>query len=151
MTGYPYQECGLDNVIIEGVNFLVDDKGEETIAIPNINGLHRAIATGIVAKKSSLTGRELRFLRTEMGLTQAELAHTVHREPLSISRWERGEVAEIDPNAEALIRLLAKEALDLEVEATVREITGWSVPSALTPPLVIDGSDTDNYRLKPAA
>jgi transcriptional regulator with XRE-family HTH domain len=151
MSGYLYTECGLDNVFIEGVNFVVDDMGEETISVPNINGLHHAIATGIVAKKSSLTGRELRFLRTEMGMTQAELALTVHREPLSISRWERGEVAEIDPNAESLIRLLAKETLGLEVDASVREIAGWSVPSALTPPLLIDGSDTDNYRLKPAA
>jgi transcriptional regulator with XRE-family HTH domain len=51
-----------------------------------------------------MTGKELRFLRTEMGMTQAELAKIVHREPLTISRWERSE-DEIDSNAEVLVRV----------------------------------------------
>lgn len=150
MNAYHYTECGLDNVVVEGVDFVVDDAGEQVVTIPHVNGLHKAIATGIVVKKGSMTGRELRFLRSEMGLTQAELAQYVHREPLAISRWERGEVAEIDPNAEAMIRLLARESLELHVEASVRSIAGWSVASAATPPIVIDGSDPENYRLKAA-
>lgn len=151
MAGYRYTESGLDNVIIHGVNFVNDDAGEQVVTIPNIDGLHRAIAEAIVSKPASITGRELRFLRTEMGITQAELATLVHREPLSISRWERGEV-EIDTNAEALIRLHAKETLALNVNATVSEISGWSIPKAVTPPLEIDGSDPDHYRpLKRAA
>ena len=150
MSAYHYAESGLDNVMVEGVDFLVDDAGEQVVTIPNVNGLHKAIATGIVMKQGSMTGRELRFLRSEMGMTQAELAQYVHREPLAISRWERGEVAEIDPNAEAMIRLLARESLGLDVEASVKSIAGWSVASAETPPIVIDGSDPENYRLKAA-
>jgi DNA-binding transcriptional regulator YiaG len=41
-----------------------------------------------------------------MGMTQAQLALVVHREPLTVSRWERGE-ENIDSNAEALIRVCA--------------------------------------------
>ena len=119
MSPYHYTECGLDHVMINGVQFIQDDAGESVTTIPNIDGLHRAIATGIVSKSGNLTGKELRFLRTEMGMTQAELAAIVHREPLAISRWERGETELIDANAETLIRLFAKEKLNLEIDVTV--------------------------------
>lgn len=149
MTAYRYKESGLDNVIIEGAHVLVDDSGEACVTIPNVNGLHKAIACGIVQRRSTMIGRELRFLRTEMGMTQAELAAYVHREPLAISRWERSE-NEIDANAETLIRLLATEKLGLPA-MPVSEVAGWCVPTAQTPPLVIDGSDPENYRAKIAA
>ncbi|MBB3930058.1 transcriptional regulator with XRE-family HTH domain [Kaistia hirudinis] len=146
MSTYRYTDSGLDNVIIEGVDVHADDAGEECITIPNVNGLHQAIAYGIVNRRSSMTGRELRFLRTEMGMTQAELAAMLHREALAVSRWERGEVP-VDANAEALVRLYAVQTLELPGSKDVKEIAGWCVPSADTPPLVIDGSDPENYRL----
>lgn len=146
MTDYRYTECGLDNIIIRGINFLKDDAGERVITIKNVAGLHRAIATAIITKPASMTGKELKFLRTEMGLTQAELAAIVHREPLAMSRWERGEVEQIDTNAETLIRLHAREVLGLDIDASVRDIAGWSVPTAISPPLEIDGSNPNNYR-----
>ncbi|MGU3386928.1 helix-turn-helix domain-containing protein [Methylobacterium sp. D53M] len=146
MSAYRYTESGLTNVFIEGATLVHDDAGEECVTIPNINGLHRAIAHGIVTKRSAMIGNELRFLRTEMGLTQAELAAMVHREPLAVSRWERNE-NEIDENAEAIIRLHAIQALDLPTDANVRELAGWCVPSAETVPLRIDGSDPSNYKI----
>ena len=149
MKEYRYTESGLDNVIIEGAHVLVDDAGEPCVTIPNVNGLHKAIAQGIVLRHSAMIGRELRFLRTEMGMTQAELAALVHREPLAISRWERGEI-EIDSNAETLIRLHATERLGLS-PVPVAEVAGWCIPTAQTLPLVIDGSDPDNYQPKLAA
>jgi DNA-binding transcriptional regulator YiaG len=149
MDEYRYTESGLDNVIIEGAHVLVDDAGEPCVTIPNVNGLHKAIAQGIVHRHSAMIGRELRFLRTEMGMTQAELAALVHREPLAISRWERGEI-EIDSNAETLIRLHAIERLSLST-VPVAEVAGWCIPTAQTLPLVIDGSDPDNYQPKLAA
>jgi transcriptional regulator with XRE-family HTH domain len=94
------------------------------VTIPNVNGLHKAIAQGITHRHSAMIGRELRFLRTEMGMTQAELALIVHREPLAISRWERGEV-EIDSNAETLIRLHATDRLGLShVPVSLRSPVG---------------------------
>jgi transcriptional regulator with XRE-family HTH domain len=59
-----------------------------------------------------MTGPELRFIRTEMGMTQAELAKVVHHDAQSVGRWERNEFP-IDQTAEALIRLLAIEKLEL--------------------------------------
>lgn len=150
MSAYHYTECGLDNVVIDGVSFVTDDGGERVVTIPNINGLHSAIALGIVSQRHGISGKELRFLRTEMGMTQAELADMIHREALTISRWERNE-SPIDPNAETLIRRHAIEALDLDVSARIKELSGWSVPSANQQPIKIDGSDPHNYRLTLAA
>ena len=112
MSAYRYTDSGLDNVMIEGVNLLPDDSGDECLTIPNVNGLHKTIAHGIVVRRGSISGRELRFIRTEMGMTQAQLAEMLHREPLAISRWERGECP-IDANAEALVRLHAIQTLKL--------------------------------------
>jgi DNA-binding transcriptional regulator YiaG len=145
MATYRYTECGLDNVIIHGVDFIVDDDGEEVVSIPNINGLHRAIVKSILLRTASMTGKELRYIRTEMGLTQAELAEIVHREPLAVSRWERGECP-LDSNAEALIRLLALEWLDIDTQVSVRDVTGWCVPTAAGKPIDIDGHDPEHYR-----
>ena len=146
MTTYRYTECGLENVFIEGVSFVKDDNGESVIRIPNINGLHHAIAVGIVRRKAMMSGREMRFLRSEMGMTQAELGEMIHREPLTISRWERGET-DIDANAETLIRLQAIERLAMEITDGVSQISGWSIPSAVQTPIVIDGTDTSNYHI----
>lgn len=144
MAIYRYTECGLDNVLIHGVEFVCDDAGDEVVCIPNVNGLHRVIAEAILSRKGSISGRELRFIRTEVGLTQAELASLVHREPLAISRWERGE-SPIDANAQVLIRLYAMERLKLRSEASVKDLAEWCVPAASEPPISIDGRDTDNY------
>ena len=150
MKAYHYVDSGLDNVFIEGADFLADDAGEACILIRNVNGLHKAIAHGIVTRRSSMNGGELRFLRSEMGMTQAELAELLHREALAVSRWERGEIV-IDGNAEAVVRLLAMERLALPDRAGVQEIAGWCRPSAETPPIVIDGRDPSNYQPKIAA
>jgi DNA-binding transcriptional regulator YiaG len=115
----------LDNVTIEGISAFRDDGDADSLTIPNINGLHRCIAHGIVSKKSWMIGKELRFLRTEMGMTQAELGKVLHRQSLTISRWERGE-DDIDANADVLIRVSATENLHLPKRATVQEMSGWS-------------------------
>lgn len=142
---YHYKESGLDNVTLVGLKNVCDDDGEECITIPNINGLHKAIATAIVNRFSGMSGKELRFLRTLMGKTQAELAAEVHREGLAVGRWERGENP-IEPNAEALIRLMARENLGLKLDARVDEITGWCIQSATAQPIQIDASDPEDYR-----
>ncbi len=143
MNAYRYTDCGLDNVFIARVSSLAAD---DVVRIPNVNGLHRAITLGIVTRGAMMNGREMRFLRTEMGMTQAELAAMIHREPLTIGRWERGET-EIDANAETLLRLYAIERLKLKVKDGISEISGWSVTSAVQQPILIDGSDPSNYRL----
>ncbi len=145
MTTYHYTECGLDNVYIEGFDPLVDDEGERVHKVPKINQLHHVIALAIVLHEHGISGKELRFLRTAMGFTQAELANRLHREALSIGRWERGE-RPISSNAEAVIRFLAIERLELSPELTVEEMTLRCVSTADPQLITIDGADPGNYR-----
>lgn len=150
MMAYRYRECGLDNVVIEGIEPCKDDEGDAVITIPNVPSLHRAIAAAVVKHAAGISGKELRFLRTEMGMTQAELARVVHHDAQSVGRWERGEVS-IEPTAEALIRLLAIERLKPDVEwSTVEELSARCVASAGSQPIIIDGSDPSDYRQRAA-
>jgi transcriptional regulator with XRE-family HTH domain len=142
---YMYTECGLDNVIIKNMHVVVDDAGEEVYEIANILGLHKVIAACIIRHLHGISPKELRFLRTEMGMTQAELARLVKKDHQTMGRWERGKTP-MDPNAEALIRLMAAERLDIPREATIEELAARCVPTAEVQIITIDGGDPRNYR-----
>lgn len=147
MASHHYTECGLQNVIIEGLEFVIDDEGDEIIAIPAVNELHRMIAFGIVSHKHGITGDELRFLRTEMGYTQAELAALVHHDKQSVGRWERSEY-DIDSAAEVIIRRLAVEKLHLKFNKGIDELSVSSVPTAAPQPITIKKTDgQEHYEL----
>ena len=110
MKPYHYTESGLDNVHILGVTSLVDEEGEAGVYIPNFLRLHKSISASVVFSGRTISGAELRYLRTEMGMTQGQLAATVQKDTETIKAWERGET-EIDPNDEIAIRKLAIERL----------------------------------------
>ena len=109
-TSYHYTECGLDNVFIEVDVIEADDAGNRVFRFPAINRLHRAIAEGIINADGLLDGKEIRFLRTEMGMTQAELAKLLDRDSQTVARWEKGE-KDVDRAQDALIRQLAAEGI----------------------------------------
>lgn len=136
MTSHHYTECGLQNVFIDGLEIVIDDDGDEVVTIPAVNELHHIIALGIVSHKHGISGEELRFLRTEMGYTQAELAELVHHDKQSIGRWERGEF-DIDSSAEAIIRRLAIEKLEIDLDSGMDVLSRASIPTVQTQPIQI--------------
>ncbi len=140
MSGYHYTECGLMNVFIEGMPSVVDDDGDEIISISGINVLHHVIAQGVVCHGKGMSGDELRFIRSEMGYTQAELSKFLHVDKQTVGRWERSE-NEIDGAAEALVRKLAIEKLELDVDASIDELSARSVPTAEQQPIRIQSND----------
>lgn len=145
MKAYHYTEGGLDNVMVYGIEPCVDDDGDEVVTVPNIAGLHHAIAGVIVTHEAGISGKELRFLRTEMGMTQAQLAKVVHHDAQSIARWEKSEFP-IDPTAEALIRLLAIERLKLKVRAgSIEQLSERCIETAKPQPIAINGNDPAHY------
>ena len=150
MSEYHYTECGLDHVFIEGAGEFDDHAGKESVTIPAIGQLHRVIAEGIVTRPAKMTGQELRFLRTEMGLTQAQLAAVLKVTLLTVSRWERNE-SPVNDAAEMLIRLLALETLELEIELGVRSVSEKVTVSAQTQEIRIDGGTPGHYQLLRAA
>ncbi len=144
MKRYHYTECGLDNVVIVGANFLTADDGEEVIVIPAAGKLHKAIAEGILKRDSAMSGKELRFLRTEMGMTQAQLAQYLHRDVQTVARWEKGEVS-LDGNAETLVRLLASEKLQIPLDTDMTSLSRWSTPSAGARNIIIEARGGSYY------
>lgn len=145
MAEFLYTECGLDNVKISGIDIVTDDAGEYTYQIPNVYGLHKLIAATIIKQPHGMHPKELRFLRTEMGETQAELAVLVQKETLTVGRWERGETP-IDNNAEIIIRMHAAEKLGIEIGMSIADLAKSSTPSAEFKVMQIDGSDPTHYR-----
>ena len=136
MNPYHYTECGLDNIIIEADLIAIDDKGEKIVTIPAIGQLHNIIAQGLVAQENALSGTEIRFLRTEMGMTQAELAQLLHRDTQTVGRWERGEVA-LNATQDIFIRQLAAEKLQLFIEKSVERQSRKVTPKAYREPIHI--------------
>ncbi|MCY4258876.1 MAG: transcriptional regulator [Rhodobacteraceae bacterium] len=150
MSHYHYTECGLNNVYIEGVHAALDHAGEDSIAIPAIGLLHKVIAEGIVNRPGKMTGQELKFLRSEMGLTQARLGEILKVRLLTVSRWERSETP-IGSAAEMLIRLLAVEVLGLGKVLGVQSVSEKVSSSVRARDLHIDGSNPGKYHLLDAA
>jgi transcriptional regulator with XRE-family HTH domain len=149
MNAYHYTECGLSNVFIHGLEPFIDDEGEAVVQIDAVNELHREIARGIIEHARGMSPEELRFLLTEVGLTQSELADLVRLDRQTIGRWERGETP-IDPRAETIIRQHAIEVLALAHAGGIRALARRSVPTAATQPIEIEAVDR-GYRLRSAA
>ena len=146
MATYQYTQSGLDNVFLDGIEPDVDDMGETCVRIPAVRQLHRLIATGIVEHGAAILPAELRFLRAELGMTQAELAAIVRVDAQTVGRWERGETP-IQEVAEIVVRRLAIEKLGLPVTLTIEELARRTTASARSQPLMIDARTPPHYRL----
>lgn len=145
MADYRYTESGLDNVMIRGMTVPVDDAGEEVYSIPNVRGLHNVIVRCVITRVRGLSPKDIRFLRTEMGYTQAQLAGLLKKDHQTIGRWERGEIP-MDQNAEFAIRMLAKDKLNIDTEMSIEDMLRSCVPSSEPDSIVIDGTDPTHYK-----
>lgn len=86
---YHYRECGLRNIWLANGYDEHDTPYGPGIAIHDVEGLHRAIARQMINKGGRLTGAELRFLRQDMGLSQARLASMLGNEAQTVALWEK--------------------------------------------------------------
>ena len=125
---YRYTESGLDNVLLRGVKYFKCGCGETLVSIPQIAKLHELIGYEVIKKKSLLTGKEIRFLRKNMGLPAKKLAQYIGVDKATISRWEN-EAQTLSKSNDHLIRLIysaikdiPKETVKLLVEENFEEI-----------------------------
>ncbi|MEN0652574.1 MULTISPECIES: helix-turn-helix domain-containing protein [Hyphobacterium] len=144
-VNYQYDECGLDNVVLENFPVHTDDAGEEVVTIPNVNLLHRVLVGAVAVKQGGLKPKEIRFLRSELGLSQAELAKLVGRDGQTVGRWERGET-EIDQASEIVVRMKALEHAMNADDLGVDELAERSVFRAVQSPIRIKADDPEDYR-----
>ena len=86
---YHYKECGLDNIFLANGFDIETVDNEDYVSIHNVDGLWKAIGINIVADRKAFTPQEVRFLRRQMNLSQAELAAMLRVEDQTVARWEK--------------------------------------------------------------
>jgi putative zinc finger/helix-turn-helix YgiT family protein len=88
---HKYVECGLDYVTLLNIEVRhCPECGQNEYVIPNIEALHRALATAIAEKQARLVPLEIRFLRKYLGYASKEFADAIGVAPATVSRWEGG-------------------------------------------------------------
>lgn len=112
---YHYTESGLDYVYLaNGFDIRETERGA-MVSFVDLDGLHRAIGHFIVTERHRLSGAEMRFLRLELGLSQAALARLLGATERTVARWETGR-NKPPLAAEGALRLLYQEHTEDRVQ-----------------------------------
>jgi len=93
LENYHYQECGLNNVTLVEIKVRkCPECGNVMPRIPNIEGLHDAIAHDLIKGEERLAAPEIVFLRKYLGWSCGDFAKNMHTDRPQISKWEHGKV-----------------------------------------------------------
>ena len=95
-----YTESGLDNVWLQGGVAHHETPYGPGVAIDDVDGINAAVADWIVERKSYWRGREIKFLRKRLNLSQKGLADLLGYSDQQVRRWEN-DVAEMPSPASA--------------------------------------------------
>jgi putative transcriptional regulator len=110
---YHYTECGLDNVYLKNgftIHITAYGKG---VSIDDTENLHRVIGQWVIALPKSLNGAELRFIRTELDMTQKDLAGILGTTEQTLRLWEKHRTNPIPSGpADRLLRAFYAEYLN---------------------------------------
>lgn len=104
-----YTESGLENVFLSNGYELIDTPHGRAVAVHNVEGLHREIGRWLVELPKRLTGAELRFLRTELDVSQKRLGELLGSNEQAVKRWEKARSRPIPGTADRLVRVLYVE------------------------------------------
>ncbi len=105
-----YTECGLENVWLENGYVTKSTAYGKATAVDDAVGLHQVLAMELTEKKGKITGKELRFMRTVLGMSQEGLSKCVGATEQSVSLWER--TGKVPKSADSILRLLVSEKLN---------------------------------------
>lgn len=106
---YHYTTCGLDNVWLQNGYTVKQTAYGQAVAVVDADALHAMLAIRITEKPGRLSGKEFRFLRTMMCLSQLSLAAMVGVTEQALSLWER--TGKVPKSGDALVRMLILEKL----------------------------------------
>ena len=107
---FHYKTCGLDNIfLVNGFKYYDTGYGKG-VSISDMDGLHAAIAKSIIYDGTKPSGQEIRFLRKELGISQAGLAMLMLVDAQTVARWEKDQT-EIPGPASTLLRLHIENSL----------------------------------------
>jgi DNA-binding transcriptional regulator YiaG len=103
--GYPYTACGLDYVYLLNGYTEHETKHGPAIAIKEARKLHEAIARDIIGSHRPIGGQEVRFLRSQLKLSQDGLAKALGTRRGSVARWEAAPDKAIPGAADRALRM----------------------------------------------
>ncbi|WP_092989642.1 hypothetical protein [Rhizobium sp. NFR03] len=114
-----YSGCGLDDIYLaSGYEKVVTPYGSG-ISVKNLENLHKQIGLHLTKYRKALSGKEIRFLRHQMDLTQSELARFFGCNVQQVARYEKDSNKLTGP-ADRLLRLLFEE--HIRETGSVREL-----------------------------
>lgn len=119
---YHYRECGLDNVWLSNGYKVKETNYGEAVTVVDVDGLVAALALNLTEKKGQLTGKEFRFLRLWLCMSQEGIARLMSVQEQSVSLWER--TGRVTKQGDTLVRLLVLERLngDGKIEEIISRI-----------------------------
>lgn len=112
---YHYTACGLDDVYLMSGYEIEETPYGKGVSVKNADDLHEAIGTLLVNNKKVFSGKEIRFLRHQMDLTQSELARLFGTSTQQVARYEKGE-SEMPGPADRILRLLYNEHVQKDIQ-----------------------------------
>lgn len=102
----PFEKpIGLPGVHLDTLVARCPKCGWYEVIVPNLEGLHQAVARNVVEKDARLSGAEIRFLRKVLGWSGADFAEHMGTSAETVSRWET-EATPMGPQADRLLRLM---------------------------------------------
>ena len=84
-----YTACGLDNVWLANGFHVKATRYGNAVAVDDVDGLHQLLAKTLIEKPGRLCGKEFRFLRTQLALSQEALGAMLDFSENAVSLWER--------------------------------------------------------------
>ena len=110
---YRYTECGVDITVEDMEIRRCPNCGDHQEVFENIEGLYKAIAKAIAERSPKLSGSEIRFLRTYLGLSREDFGKIMGADPRTVNRWQSGESPMSDGN-QNLLRVLVLQMKPIE-------------------------------------
>ncbi|MGH8759518.1 MAG: transcriptional regulator [Burkholderiales bacterium] len=107
---YHYTDCGLNNVWLKNGYNVVDTPYGRGVSIDDADALHELLALDLTKKAGRLTGKEFRFLRTMLCLSQQSFGNMQGLSEQAVSIWER--TGKVPVPADAMMRMLVLEKLE---------------------------------------
>jgi DNA-binding transcriptional regulator YiaG len=114
-----YTGCGLDDVYLASGYERIDTPYGTGLTIRNLENLHKQIGLHLTKYRKALSGKEIRFLRHQMDLTQSEMARFFGCNVQQVARYEK-DANKLTGPADRLLRLLFEE--HTREQGSVREL-----------------------------
>jgi DNA-binding transcriptional regulator YiaG len=113
-----YTESGLDTVWLKNGYTVKKTPYGKAVAVIDADSLHKMLAAWLTKKEGRLTGKEFRYLRGMLCLSQLNAAKMLGFTEGAVSLWER--TGKVPSAGDALMRLLVLEKL--QGDGKVREV-----------------------------